>query len=91
MFYLLIEKLHTTHDQAKLKVFGDALANSGKMDFKDDDKELYVRLIRDLSTDDILSLQDWRLQSSYSSSPNTHSAMEIARFSRLAGMGLLVE
>jgi hypothetical protein len=42
LFALLIERLHTTHQQEKLKMFGNALANSGREDFQNDDKELYV-------------------------------------------------
>jgi hypothetical protein len=91
LFALLIERLHTTHQQEKLKMFGKALANTGREDFQNEDKELYVRLIRDLSETDLLSLVDPRLQSSSPQTPHTYSVHEIARFSRLASLGILVE
>uniref|UniRef100_A0A7V5CTY3 Uncharacterized protein n=1 Tax=Acidobacterium capsulatum TaxID=33075 RepID=A0A7V5CTY3_9BACT len=86
LFALLIERLHTTHQQEKLKMFGKALANSGREDFQNDDKELYIRFICDLSEADLLSLMDPRLQSSSPETPHTYSVNEIARFSRLASV-----
>jgi SHS2 domain-containing protein len=56
LLYLIIERLHTTHDAEKLKMFGDALANSGKTEFASDDKETFVRILRDLSAKDIQTL-----------------------------------
>ena len=38
LLFLLLEKLHTTHDADKLKIFGSALANSGNVAFRADDK-----------------------------------------------------
>lgn len=91
LFALLIERLHTTHQEEKLKMFGNALANSGREDFQNDDKELYIRLIRDLSGADLLSLTDERLLSSSPATPHTYTVNELARFSRLASLGILVE
>jgi hypothetical protein len=54
---LLIERLHTTHDGEKLKMFGDALANSGSRDFAKDRREEFVRILRDLSLADIQELR----------------------------------
>jgi hypothetical protein len=91
---LAFQQLATTHDRAKLRLLADALANSGTTPFqdKDKDKELYLRLIRDLSVRDISALRDDRLRNSISSSsPITYTADEIAQFSRLVSMGLLVE
>lgn len=39
LLFLLIEKLHTTHDAEKLRMFGNALGNAANVDFKSDDKE----------------------------------------------------
>jgi hypothetical protein len=49
LMVLILEKLHSTHQQEKLKMFGDALANSGSSDFREDDREQYIRTLRDLS------------------------------------------
>jgi hypothetical protein len=77
---------------AKRRLLADALANSGATPFQDEDKELILRLIRDLSVHDISALRDERLLSSFSpSSRITYTADEIAQFSRLASMGLLIE
>ena len=89
---LAFQQLATTHDRAKLRLLADALANSGTNPFQGKDKELYLRLIRDLSVRDISALRDDRLRNSISSSsPITYTADEIAQFSRLVSMGLLVE
>jgi hypothetical protein len=92
LLFLALQQLITTHDRKKLKLLADALANSGATPFQDEDKELFLRLIRDLSVHDISALRDERLQSSFSpSSRVTYTADEIAQFSRLASMGLLIE
>ena len=62
LLYLLLEKLHTTHDERKLKMFGDALANSGRTEFQTSDKESYVRTLRDLSLGDLRTLEDKNLK-----------------------------
>ena len=54
---LLIERLHTTQDDEKLKMFGDALANSGSSDFRADPREDFVRMLRDLSMGDLDELK----------------------------------
>jgi hypothetical protein len=36
-----MKRLHTTHDKEKLKLFGDALANSASVDYQSGDKETY--------------------------------------------------
>jgi hypothetical protein len=56
LLYLLLEKLHTTHDKEKLRMFGNALGNSGNIDFRADDKEQYARILRDLALSDIKTL-----------------------------------
>jgi hypothetical protein len=92
LFFLVLQQLITTQDSRKLKLLADSLANSGATPFQEDDKELYLRLIRDLSIQDISVLQDERLLSSISPDfPITYTANEIAQLSRLASMGLLIE
>jgi hypothetical protein len=92
LLFLVLQQLITTHDREKLRFLADALANSGTTPFQGEDKELFLRLIRDLSIHDISALRDERLLSSISpSSPITYTADEIAQFSRLASMGLLIE
>jgi hypothetical protein len=50
---LTLEHLHTTHDKEKLKMFGGAPANCGDVDFKSDDKEAYIHILRDFSAKDL--------------------------------------
>jgi hypothetical protein len=92
LLFLLIEKLQTTHDADKLKIFANALANSGNVDFKADDKEQYVRVLRDLSLSDLTVLNDGRLKGWL---PDMHTieyaAEVICSLSRLQGMGLVLE
>jgi hypothetical protein len=38
-------------------MFGDALANSGSSDFREDDREQYIRTLRDLGLEDLRLLQ----------------------------------
>lgn len=86
------QQLATTHDRAKLKLLADALANSGTTDFRNEDTELFLRMIRDLSICDIVALAESRLQSPPALlSEVTYTADEIAQYSRLASMGLLIE
>ena len=47
LLFLLLERLHTTQDADKLKMFAHALANSGGINFKADDKEQYIRVLSD--------------------------------------------
>jgi hypothetical protein len=89
---VVLEQLATTHRKAKLKVLAGALANSGATPFQKHDKELYLRLIRDLSIEDIAAMQDSRLETTSDSEKMMElTTDEIARFSRLASMGLLIE
>jgi hypothetical protein len=92
LLYLLIEKLHTTHEQAKLKMFGDALANSGNMEFKVDDKEIFIRALRDLSVKDIETLSDEKLKGWNPLTKRIEYGPEIlSSLSRLSGFGLVIE
>lgn len=91
LLFLLLERLHTTHDSEKLKMFGNALANSGNVDFKDDAREDYIRVLRDLSLKDLLILNDFRLKGW---TPHIHqidySADVLVSLARLHGMGLVI-
>jgi hypothetical protein len=50
LFALAWEQLRTTHDKRKMKQLASALVTSGTTDFKDDArKELFLRVLRDLS------------------------------------------
>lgn len=92
LLFLLLERIHTTHDSDKLRMFGNALANSSSLDFKADDKEQYIRVLRELSLSDLNILNDGRLRGWF---PFAH-AIEYApgvmvSLSRLQGMGLVLE
>jgi hypothetical protein len=78
---LVIEKLHTTHDEEKLRIFGDALANSGSSEFQPDEKEDYIRTLRDLSSNELHALKSHFYG-------RFHDANGLGR---LVGMGLVVE
>jgi hypothetical protein len=62
LLYLLLERLHTTHDKKKLRMFGIALGNSGLIEFKTADKESFARVLRDLSLSELQVLDDQRLK-----------------------------
>jgi hypothetical protein len=92
LLFLLIEKLQTTHDADKLKNFANALANSGNVDFKADDKELYVRVLRDLGLNDLRVLNDARLKGWLPHTRAiTYTPEVICSLSRLQAMGLVLE
>lgn len=92
LLYLLIEKLHTTHEQAKLRMFGDALAKSGSVEFKLDDKELFIRALRDLSAKDPQILGDGNLKGWGPLTKRIEYGPEIlSSLSRLANFGFVVE
>jgi|SRR5579859_1031661 len=57
LFALAWEQLRTTHDKRKMKQLASALVTSGTTDFKDDErKELFLRVLRDLSPGHIFIL-----------------------------------
>jgi hypothetical protein len=89
---LVIERLQTTHDKEKLRMFGDALANSGSSEFQVDDKDNYIRILRDLSITDLRVLNDERLKGWL---PHTHfvdyDPEILSSLARLQGMGLVTE
>jgi hypothetical protein len=49
LLYEAIQQLHAIHDRRKIEMLGFALANSGESEFRDVDKDLFVRLVRDIS------------------------------------------
>lgn len=89
---LVLERLHTTHDSEKLKMFGDALANAGTAEFKTDDKEMFIRVLRDLSAKDLEILNNEKLKGWL---PHLHKieygADVLSSLSRLSGFGLVIE
>lgn len=92
LLFLALERLHTTRDAEKLRTLGYALANSGSFDFKNDDKEEYIRVLRDLTVSDLRVWNDERLKGWF---PHTHDivyAPEVmSSLFRLQGMGLVLE
>jgi len=93
LLFLLIDKLHTTHDAERLRMFGNALGNAANVDFKSDDKEQYVRVLRDLSLGDLKILNDEKLKGWLPHLPhvNIDYAPEIlVSIYRLQAMGLVI-
>jgi hypothetical protein len=102
---LVIERLHTTRDDEKLKMFGNALANSGSSDFQEDSREEFIRILRDLSIDDLNELRQFapttakQLGGDLSESQRFHLAHPredvkgeaLSRTTRLIGLGLVTE
>jgi hypothetical protein len=91
VLYLLLERLHTTHDKEKLRMFGNALGNSGVVEFKAADKEEFVRVLRDLSLSDLTILNDENLKGWR---PHMHEFVYgpdiLPSLFRLQGMGLVL-
>jgi hypothetical protein len=90
LLFLIIERLHTTGDAEKLRIFGSALGNSGSPSFKSDDKELLIRALRDLAVSDIAALNDYRIKGwtphIYDIRYDTHV---LSSLSRLEALGLV--
>jgi len=92
LFGLILERLHTTHDQEKLKRFGDALANSASIEYSSDEKEIFIRILRDLSADDLKTLNHDNLKGWLPTIHRMEYGPEVlSSLSRLAGMGLVTE
>lgn len=102
---LLVERLNTTHDSEKLKMFGRALANSGNPEFQGDPREDYIHILRDLSAADLLELQRFAPRRPPGMQPELDnsvlfgfrhprwnlSAEPLSRTGRLVGLGLVTE
>ena len=92
LFGLILERLYTTHDKEKLKRFGDALANSASALFEGDEKEVFVRILRDLSVKDLETLNHDNLKGWLPATRRIEYAPDVlSSLSRLAGMGLVNE
>jgi hypothetical protein len=89
---LVMERLNTTHDEEKLRIFGDALANSGSAVFVNDDREEYIRTLRELSLKDLRVLNDPKLKAW---TPLLHEIKYdpeiLSSLARLEGMGLVLQ
>lgn len=90
---LVIERLYTTHDEAKLLAFGAALANSGSSDFPcEEEKAEFICILRDLSLRDLRILSDKRLTGWTPHLARIEYDSEVrSSLSRLTGMGLVLE
>jgi hypothetical protein len=102
---LVIERLHTTCDDEKLKMFGNALANSGSSEFQTDHREDFIRILRDLGTADLDELKTFappspsRFGGELDANQRfqmCHSRQDLAgeslsRTTRLIGLGLVNE
>jgi hypothetical protein len=90
---LVLEKLHSTHQDEKLKMFGEALANSGTVKFVAEDKEQYIRTLQDLSLEDLRAL---RQVEEFNKRPSHVRSAGIPKrenpsLSRLTSLGLIYE
>ena len=93
LFYLLLERLHTTHDKKKLRLFGIALGNAGLIEFKTPDKEHFVRVLRDLSLSELQALDDERLKGWFPHMPGRdiqYANEVLEKLFRLQAMGLIL-
>jgi hypothetical protein len=93
LLVLIIEKLQSTHQKEKLRIFGESLANCGHIDFVADDKEDYIRTLRDMSLEDIQAL---RKAAEFNKLPSHLRGKgflksENPSFSRLSSLGLIHE
>jgi len=89
-----IEQLKTTHDEGKRKMVADALANSGSAEFISDDKEQYVRILRDLSPADAGTLRELASiheRTSGSAGLTMHGGGTTSSLARLTALGLVDE
>jgi hypothetical protein len=92
LLFLLLERLHTTHDTEKLKTFGSALANAGDVEFRDDPREDYVRILRELTLKELNILRDEKLTGWLPHITRIKYAPEImSGLFRLQAMGLVLE
>ena len=93
LLYLLLERLHTTHDKKKLRLFGIALGNSGLIEFKTADKEHFVRVLRDLSLGELQVLDNERLKGWFPHVPGRdiqYANEVLEKLFRLQAMGLVL-
>jgi len=93
---LVLEQLQTTHDKAKLQMLSAALANGGLKEFSADTrKELFLRILRDLSPSQLNVLESLRPPARFESFPSGWPARsnpggeELAVLQSLAANGLV--
>lgn len=88
---LAIEQLQTTHDKKKIQMIANALANSGMVDFSSDSrKELFMRIMRDLSPQHVSMLASMRVNRIISERTNP-TGESLTVLQSLAAHGLVEE
>jgi len=102
---LLLERLHTTHDNERLRMYGIALGNSGSSDFREDPREEFIRILRDLSLDDLRELMAFAPPAAHERAGTMDATQRfrlrrartdltgenLSRTTRLIGLGLVTE
>ena len=98
LFALAWEQLKTTHDREKLRLIAAALVNSGISEIASDDrKELFLRILRDLSMQHIIALREMEPKAQYAVASEEFWPVHEPRgegsaiFQTLAGYGLVTE
>lgn len=90
LLILILERIHAAHEDEKLRRFGIALANCGSVEFQSNDRETYIRTLRDLSVRDLQVLNHPNLKGWL---PHItvidYSADVLSSLSRLEGLGLV--
>jgi hypothetical protein len=93
LFHLVLERLHSTHQKEKLKAFGRALGNCGRRTFEQDDREQFIRVLRDLSLGELHVLQNL-VQAEESRAVRLNGGVARPRdpaWARLTSLGLIEE
>ncbi len=92
LLVLALEQLQTAHDATKRRMRAAALAYSGSTEFSGDAlKEQYMRILRDLSVQDLIVLKDPKLKGWTPFVTNiSYGGDVLCSLSRLEGFGLVV-
>lgn len=86
------EQLWVTHDKEKLHMLAVALANSGREEFRNDDKELMLHALRAISPSDLKTLNHENLNGWLPLTKRIGYPPEVlSSLSRLASLGLVME
>jgi hypothetical protein len=86
------EQLWTTHDRRKLHLLAVALANSGKAESRNDDKESMLRALRAMSSTDVKNLNHEYLRGWLPLTRHIEYPPEVlASLSSLASLGLVLD
>lgn len=99
LFALALEQLQTTHDKAKLRMLAIGLANSAALEFSSETrKELFLRILRDLSPEHVSILTEILPAKRYRSLPSdtwptldAPQGEKLAILQRLVANGLVEE